>query len=107
VFLQTQIKRLSRIVLGCLFLLLGLAGLVLPVLQWWLFLAMGVIVLSIDVWQAPAKTRCLADAYATRLRNATKQTYPCGEWMPIIHEEDNPGESLCIIGSSRVNEVPE
>ena len=47
--MRSQIKRLIRIVLGCLLLLLGLAGLVLPVLQGWLFLAMGVIVLSRDI----------------------------------------------------------
>lgn len=42
-------KRLFRIALGCFFLLLGLAGLVLPFLQGWLFIAAGGIVLSRDV----------------------------------------------------------
>jgi len=42
-------KRLIRIATGTSMLLLGLAGLVLPVLQGWLFIAMGVIVLSQDV----------------------------------------------------------
>lgn len=42
-------KRLIRVLLGGLFLLLGLAGLVLPVVPGLLFLAMGGIVLSRDV----------------------------------------------------------
>lgn len=42
-------RRLARLLLGSLFLLLGLAGLVLPVLQGCLFLALGIIILSRDV----------------------------------------------------------
>lgn len=47
--MRIKIKLLIRIALGSLLLLLGLAGLVLPMLQGGLFLAMGVIVLSRDV----------------------------------------------------------
>jgi uncharacterized protein len=42
-------KRLIRIALGSVLLLVGLAGLILPFLQGWLFLVMGGIVLSQDI----------------------------------------------------------
>lgn len=42
-------KRTLRLVLGVLFLLLGLAGLVLPVLQGVLFIFIGVLLLAPDV----------------------------------------------------------
>ncbi|HVN77357.1 MAG TPA: hypothetical protein VMT19_13645 [Thermoanaerobaculaceae bacterium] len=50
-------KRALRHVLGWGSLLLGLAGLVLPVLQGWLFLAIGALLLSPDV---PVFARALA-----------------------------------------------
>jgi len=43
------LKRLLRLSLGILLLVLGLLGLVLPVLQGWLFLALAFLVLSIDI----------------------------------------------------------
>jgi uncharacterized membrane protein YbaN (DUF454 family) len=39
-------SRIVGLVLGYFFLLLGIAGLVLPVLQGWLFIAIGLIILS-------------------------------------------------------------
>jgi uncharacterized membrane protein YbaN (DUF454 family) len=42
-------KRIVRISLGCLAIIVGLAGFVLPILPGWLFLALGVLLLSIDV----------------------------------------------------------
>jgi uncharacterized protein len=42
-------KRIIRISLGVFFLILGLAGLVLPVLQGLLFLAIGALLLSSDL----------------------------------------------------------
>jgi uncharacterized protein len=41
--------RILRISTGILLLLLGLAGLVLPILQGWLFLALGGMILSVDI----------------------------------------------------------
>lgn len=41
--------RLVRIILGTLLLLLGLAGLVLPILQGWLFLTLGGLLLVREV----------------------------------------------------------
>ena len=76
--MQTQIKRLIRIVLGCLLLLLGLAGLVLPVLQGWLFLAMGVIVLSRDVPLFARMERRITARFprAGRLVNRLRAAFP-------------------------------
>ena len=42
-------KRIVRISLGCIAIILGLAGFVLPILQGWLFLALGALLLSVDV----------------------------------------------------------
>ena len=41
--------RLVRISLGTILILLGIPGLVLPILQGWLFLALGALLLSVDV----------------------------------------------------------
>ena len=42
-------RRVLRIALGTLLMILGLVGLVLPVLQGWLFLGMGGLVLAQDI----------------------------------------------------------
>lgn len=42
-------KRALRIGLGGFFLLLGLAGLVLPIIQGWPFIALAVVILSRDI----------------------------------------------------------
>lgn len=44
-----MVRRIIRVSLGSFFILLGLAGLVLPILQGWLFLGLGALVLSRDV----------------------------------------------------------
>jgi uncharacterized membrane protein YbaN (DUF454 family) len=41
--------RLGRISLGAILILLGIPGLVLPILQGWLFLALGALLLSVDI----------------------------------------------------------
>jgi uncharacterized membrane protein YbaN (DUF454 family) len=41
--------RFLRISLGIILILLGIPGLVLPILQGWLFLALGALLLSIDI----------------------------------------------------------
>jgi uncharacterized membrane protein YbaN (DUF454 family) len=46
---QAKVKKTIRLTFGFLFLLLGLLGLVFPILQGWLFLALGAILLSRDV----------------------------------------------------------
>jgi uncharacterized membrane protein YbaN (DUF454 family) len=42
-------RRTVRISLGCIAIILVLAGFVLPILQGWLFLALGAVLLSVDV----------------------------------------------------------
>jgi len=48
-YVSNMILRIFRISVGCLLIVLGLAGLVLPVLQGGLLLALGILVLSVDV----------------------------------------------------------
>ncbi|MCK9275752.1 MAG: hypothetical protein M0P57_11760 [Syntrophales bacterium] len=43
------IYRVSRIALGVMFLILGIAGFIFPILQGWLFVAIGAILLSRDI----------------------------------------------------------
>ncbi len=42
-------RRIIRITLGTVFILLGFLGLFLPILQGWLFLALGALFLSVDL----------------------------------------------------------
>ncbi|MFP3868662.1 MAG: hypothetical protein ACLFUU_10980 [Desulfobacteraceae bacterium] len=42
-------RRIIRISLGTILMLLGIPGLVLPILQGWLFLALGALLLSVDL----------------------------------------------------------
>ena len=44
-----NVKRLVRIFAGLVLIILGLVGLVVPILQGWLFLALGALVLSPDI----------------------------------------------------------
>jgi uncharacterized membrane protein YbaN (DUF454 family) len=46
---QAKIKKTLRLTFGFLFLLLGFLGLVFPILQGWLFIALGAILLSRDL----------------------------------------------------------
>jgi uncharacterized membrane protein YbaN (DUF454 family) len=42
-------KQIVRISLGIIAIILGLVGLVVPILQGWLFLALGALLLSVDI----------------------------------------------------------
>jgi uncharacterized membrane protein YbaN (DUF454 family) len=44
-----NVKRLVRIFAGLVLIILGLVGLIVPILQGWLFLALGALVLSPDI----------------------------------------------------------
>jgi uncharacterized membrane protein YbaN (DUF454 family) len=46
---KEKMGRFLRISLGTISILLGIPGLVLPILQGWLFLALGALLLSIDI----------------------------------------------------------
>ncbi len=63
------LRTVARHALGWGFLLLGVAGLVLPVLQGWLFIAIGALLLSPDI---PAFARLMSwlEARFPRLRSA-------------------------------------
>jgi hypothetical protein len=76
--LRSTMKRLIRIILGCFLLLLGLAGLVLPLLQGWFFLAMGAIVLSRDVPLFARMERLITDRFpkAERFVSRLRSTFP-------------------------------
>jgi uncharacterized protein len=43
------VNKIVRISLGSIAIVLGIVGLVLPILQGWLFLALGALLLSVDV----------------------------------------------------------
>ncbi|MGQ9920334.1 MAG: hypothetical protein ACUVRZ_03275 [Desulfobacca sp.] len=47
--MRRHLFRIFRLTLGLLFLVLGLIGLVVPILQGWLFLALAALTLSIDL----------------------------------------------------------
>ncbi len=47
--MRAHLFRFCRLVLGIFFLALGLLGLVVPILQGWLFLALSALVLSPDI----------------------------------------------------------
>jgi uncharacterized protein len=44
-----EMRRIIRISVGSIYILLGIPGLVLPILQGWLFLALGCLLLSVDL----------------------------------------------------------
>lgn len=57
-------KRLLRLIFGWLFLVLGILGLVLPILQGWLFIAIATILLAQDV------------PFFKRILNYVRQRFP-------------------------------
>ena len=59
---------LVRISTGLLFVLLGIAGMVLPILQGWLFLGIGVVLLAADI-PLFAKLLCWIENLHPRLHN--------------------------------------
>lgn len=56
-------KRLKRILLGCLLLLVGIAGVALPVVPGTVFLAMGGMVLSKDVRVLASVEKWIVDRF--------------------------------------------
>ncbi|MEM5788354.1 MAG: hypothetical protein AAGU11_13650 [Syntrophobacteraceae bacterium] len=71
-----MIKKVLRLILGGIFLVLGVAGLVLPVLQGFFFLTLGIITLSRDIpFLARLENRLIlrfpkAGHFAEKLRKA-------------------------------------
>jgi uncharacterized membrane protein YbaN (DUF454 family) len=70
---RSRLKRLGILVSGWLFVVLGVAGLVLPILQGVLFLFIGFYLLSLELpWAKRLMNRFAArhPTYAARLENA-------------------------------------
>jgi len=65
-------RRLARHVAGWFFILLGIAGFVLPILQGWLFVAIGAILLAPDV-PLFARLVCWVEDRFPRLRGALRK----------------------------------
>ena len=65
---EGSMQRLVRIVLGWLSIALGIAGLVLPLLQGWLFIGIGALLLSPDV-PLFGRLVCWLEHRFPRLRN--------------------------------------
>lgn len=65
-------RRVLRHVAGWGFLMLGIAGLVLPVLQGWLFIAVGAVLLAPDV-PLFARLICWIEGRFPRLRRAVQR----------------------------------
>ena len=61
-----------RLVAGWLLLVLGVAGLVLPILQGWLFIAIGALLLSPDV-PLFARLACWVEDRFPRLRSSLRR----------------------------------
>lgn len=67
-------KRLLRLIFGWLFLVLGILGLVLPILQGWLFIAIATILLAPDVPFFKRIWRYLQQRFPKIARKADKMT---------------------------------
>jgi hypothetical protein len=94
--------RLLRIVLGSLLLILGLVGLVLPVLQGWLLLGMGGLVLAQDI-PIFAKMTCWITARFPQTGRATQRlSTALGTLVECPRLTDNAACSKCLFqGSAR------
>ncbi|MDI6852762.1 MAG: hypothetical protein QME75_04035 [Deltaproteobacteria bacterium] len=65
-------RRIIRITLGTVFVVLGFLGLFLPILQGWLFLALGALFLSIDLPIFDRMVLWIEDRFP-RLRNKVEK----------------------------------
>lgn len=63
--------KIIRVIAGTMLIILGFAGLVLPVLQGWLFLAMGFLLLSVDI-PAVKRAVCWLENRYPRVRKVLK-----------------------------------
>jgi uncharacterized protein len=72
-------KRLLRITLGIIALVLGIAGLVLPILQGWFFIALAVIILSRDITFFAR----MEDRFASRFPRAKRIAERVRKFLPI------------------------
>jgi hypothetical protein len=93
-------RRLLRIALGGLLMILGLVGLVLPVLQGWLLLGMGGLVLAQDI-PIFAKMTCRITArFPQTGRTARRLARAFGTLVECPRLTDNAACSDCVSQSS-------
>jgi uncharacterized membrane protein YbaN (DUF454 family) len=78
--LKKELKRIVVLTLASVFLLLGLAGLVLPVLQGWLFLAISAILFSM---YSPSM-RAWMDKHTVRYPRLHKVVNKAQDWTTKI-----------------------
>jgi hypothetical protein len=72
--MRANMLRLIRIGVGLVLLILGIAGLVLPLLQGWLFLAAGSLLLAPDV-PLCARVLCAVQSRFPRLRGRLERFF--------------------------------
>lgn len=75
--IQRELKRIFILTLATFFLLLGLAGLVLPILQGWLFLAISILLFSL---YAP-RLRAWIDRHTVRWPKLHAAVGKAEEWI--------------------------
>lgn len=79
--MSPRVKRFAVLVLGWMFILLGIAGLFLPILQGILFLLIGLVILSSEYVWAHHVLRKLRDRFPGLSGKADEATEKAVFWM--------------------------
>lgn len=88
--MKSGIKRILVLIVGWSFILLGILGLFLPILQGVLFLLVGLIILSSEyVWAHRLLTR-LRERFPRLGRVADRATAKATAWLRRISGQPNP-----------------
>jgi uncharacterized membrane protein YbaN (DUF454 family) len=79
--MSTRLRRILLLIVGWIFILLGIAGLFLPILQGVLFIVIGLVILSSEyVWAHKLLTR-LRERFPVVARYADEATQRAAQWM--------------------------
>lgn len=88
--MKRQAKRILVLIVGWAFILLGIAGLFLPILQGVLFLLVGLIILSSEyVWAHHLLTR-LKERFPKLGRTADQATEKAKVWLQRLTRQRDP-----------------
>ena len=88
--MTSSIKRILVLIVGWSFILLGILGLFLPILQGILFLLVGLIILSSEyVWAHRLLTR-LKERFPRLGRTADQATVKAAAWLRRISGQPDP-----------------
>jgi len=88
--MNSAVKRISVLVLGWGFILLGIAGLFLPILQGVLFLVIGLIILSSEyVWAHRLLAR-LRERFPSVAHKADEAKEKAASWMRRLFRQQEP-----------------